>query len=328
MDLNRRRFLQFGLAAASVSTPFPAEASQSPGQDSAARGPADDPDHVGVLNDTTLCIGCRECEAACNRRNRLPRTAAPFSDRDVLRTFRRPSETAFTVVNQYAGSPSPDQAALQQTYCKVQCMHCLHPSCVSACIVGAMTKAPDGSVVYDPTICLGCRYCQIACPFEVPAYEFNEPLMPRVRKCELCTDRAKGTGANPACAASCPTEALVFGRRADLVAMAKERIARRPDRYVDHLYGDLEVGGTSWMYLVGRPVEEVGLVRLPETPPPERTEAIQHGIFKYGIIPVGLYGALAGIMWLNHRKHPEDHPGIGEVSDQPAGPGPGGEVRR
>jgi formate dehydrogenase iron-sulfur subunit len=328
MDLNRRRFLQFGLAAASVSTPCPAEASQSPGQDSAAHGPADDPGHVGVLNDTTLCIGCRECEAACNRRNRLPRTAAPFSDRDVLRTFRRPSETAFTVVNQFAGSPSPDQAALQQTYCKVQCMHCLHPSCVSACIVGAMTKAPDGSVVYDPTICLGCRYCQIACPFEVPAYEFNEPLMPRVRKCELCTDRAKGTGANPACAASCPTEALVFGRRADLVAMAKERIARRPDRYVDHLYGELEVGGTSWMYLVGRPVEEVGLVRLPETPPPERTEAIQHGIFKYGIIPVTLYGALAGIMWLNHRKHPEDHPGIGEVSDQPAGPGPGGEVRR
>ena len=328
MDLNRRRFLQFGLAAASASSPVPAEASQSPGQDAAASGPADNPDHVGVLNDTTLCIGCRECEAACNRRNHLPRTASPFSNRDVLRTFRRPSDTAFTVVNQFAGSPSPDQAALQQTYCKVQCMHCLHPSCVSACIVGAMTKAADGSVVYNPTICLGCRYCQIACPFEVPAYEFNEPLMPRVRKCELCTDRAKGTGANPACAASCPTEALVFGRRADLVAMAKERIARRPDRYVNHLYGEFEVGGTSWMYLVGRPVEEVGLVRLPEAPPPERTEAIQHGIFKYGIIPVTLYGALAGIMWVNHRKHPEEHPGIGEASDRRAGQGPGGEVQR
>ncbi len=324
MDLDRRRFLQFGLAAASVTTPTQAQAGQPPGP----TADAPDPDHVGVLNDTTLCIGCRECEAACNRRNHLPRTAAPFSDRNVLRTFRRPSETAFTVVNQFPGSPSPDQASIAQTYCKVQCMHCLNPSCVSACIVGAMTKAPDGSVIYNPTICLGCRYCQIACPFEVPAYEFNEPLMPRVRKCELCTDRAKGTGANPACAASCPTEALVFGRRADLVAMAKERIARRPDRYVNHLYGEFEVGGTSWMYLVGRPVEEVGLVRLPETPPPERTEAIQHGIFKYGIIPVTLYGALAGIMWLNHRKHPEDQPGIGEVSEPPAGPGPGGEARR
>lgn len=316
MDVDRRRLLQFGLAAASVA-PSPAHAGPSPGSASDRSDPAAGPDHVGVLNDTTLCIGCRECEAACNRRNHLPRTAAPFSDRDVLRTFRRPSEIAFTVVNQFQGSPSPDQAALQQTYCKVQCMHCLNPACVSACIVGAMTKAPDGSVVYDPTTCLGCRYCLVACPFEVPAYQFNEALMPLVRKCELCTDHAAGTGANPACAASCPTEALVFGRRADLVAMAKERIARRPDRYVNHLYGEHEVGGTSWMYLTGRPVQEVGLLQLPATPPPERTEAIQHGIFKYGAIPVALYGLLAGLMWVTHRKHPADQPGIGEVSGTP-----------
>lgn len=328
MDLDRRRLLQFGLTAASLATP--ARALAVSGQDVAAEASADvaEPDHVAVLNDTTLCIGCRECEAACNRRNHLPRTAIPFSDRTVLRTFRRPSDTAFTVVNQFPGSPSPDQAGLAQTYCKVQCMHCLEPSCVSACIVGAMTKAPDGSVVYNPTICLGCRYCQVACPFEVPAFEFNEALAPRVRKCELCTDQAKGTGANPACAASCPTEALVFGRRADLVAMAKERIARRPDRYVNHLYGEHEVGGTSWMYLTGRPVEEVGLLRLPETPPPRRTEAIQHGIFKYGIFPVALYGVLAGLMWMTHRAHPEDHPGVGEASAAPPAPAQDEEVRR
>lgn len=328
MNLNRRRILQLGLTAAAASVPSPLQAGESPGAADAPPGPEADAEHVGVLNDTTLCIGCRECEAACNRRNHLPRTAAPFSDRDVLRTFRRPSATAFTVVNQFQSSPSPDQAALQQTYCKVQCMHCLNPSCVSACIVGAMTKAPDGSVVYNPTICLGCRYCQVACPFEVPAYEFDEPLVPRVRKCELCTDRAKGTGANPACAASCPTEALVFGRRADLVAMARERVTRRPDRYVDHIYGEHEVGGTSWMYLTGRPVQEVGLLPLPTTPPPERTEAIQHGIFKYGIIPVTFYGLLAGIMWVTHRKHPEDHPGIGEMSDHAPRASQDEEVRR
>jgi len=328
MDVDRRRILQFGLAAASLSASSPTHASAAPGPPADPVPPTAEPDHVAVLNDTTLCIGCRECEAACNRRNHLPRTAAPFSDRDVLRTFRRPSATAFTVVNQFQGSPSPDQAALSQTYCKVQCMHCLNPSCVSACIVGAMTKAPDGSVVYNPTICLGCRYCQVACPFEVPAYEFDEPLVPRVRKCELCTDKATGAGANPACAASCPTEALVFGRRADLVAMARERIARRPDRYVNHLYGEHEVGGTSWMYLTGRPVREVGLLDLPSTAPPERTEAIQHGIFKYGIIPVTVYAALFGVMWVTHRKHPEDHPGIGEVSQPPDGAASGEEVRR
>jgi formate dehydrogenase iron-sulfur subunit len=312
MDLDRRRLLRLGLVAASAAASVPASAAGPTAADADAAGA---PDHVGVLVDTTLCIGCRKCEESCNRRNRLPRTAASFADREVLRTFRRPSDTAFTVVNQFPGNPSPDQTAITETNCKVQCMHCLQPSCVSACIVGAMTKASDGAVVYNPTICIGCRYCQVACPFEVPAYEFTKALAPRVRKCEFCTDRAKGTGANPACAASCPTEALVFGRRADLVAMAKERMTRRPDRYVNHLYGEHEVGGTSWLYVTGRPVEEIGLILLPATPPPERTEAIQHGIFKFGIIPVAVYGLLAAIMWRTNKGHPQDRPGMGTTSE-------------
>jgi Fe-S-cluster-containing dehydrogenase component len=327
MDLNRRRLLQIGLAA-SAAAPATALAGTQPDSAAPAHEPAVNPDAVGVLYDTTLCIGCRECEAACNRRNHLPRTAVPFSDKSVFGTFRRPSESAFTVVNQFQGGPSPDQSALAQTYCKVQCMHCLYPSCVSACIVGAMTKAPDGAVVYNPTICLGCRYCQVACPFEVPAYEFNEPLKPRVRKCELCTDHEKGTGANPACAAACPTEALVFGRRADLVATAKERIARRPGRYVDHLYGEHEVGGTSWMYLTGRPVEQIGLLPLTTAAPPARTEAIQHGIFKYGIIPVTVYGLLAGVMWFNNRKDQHDRPDAKEGHGKLPPAGRDKEVRR
>ena len=315
MKVNRRTMLKLGLAATAGASPRRVAAGES---QTPTEKPASSPDYVGVLVDTTLCIGCRKCEEACNRRNHLPRTAESFSDRGILRSFRRPTDTAFTVVNQFLGSPSPDQAGSPQTYCKVQCMHCLYPSCVSACIVGALTKSADGAVVYNPTICIGCRYCQVACPFEIPAYEFHEPLTPRVRKCEFCADRAKGTGADPACAASCPTETLVFGRRADLVAMAKDRLKRRPDRYVNHIYGETEVGGTSWLYLTGRPVQEVGLLNLPETPPPQLTEAIQHGIFKYGIIPVAFYGLLAGIMWYNHRKHPDDHPHAGEEPGAPS----------
>ena len=322
MHLDRRTLLKLGLAATSgVATPaLAAQESQAPKE-----RPQASANYVGVLVDTTLCIGCRKCEEACNRRNHLPRTAESFADRDVLRSFRRPTETAFTVVNQFPGSPSPDQAGVSQTYCKVQCMHCLYPSCVSACIVGALTKVSDGSVVYNPTVCIGCRYCQVACPFEIPAYEFHVPLTPRVRKCEFCADRTKGTGADPACAASCPTEALVFGRRADLVALAKDRLQRRPDRYVNHIYGETEVGGTSWLYLTGRPVREVGLLDLPDAPPPQLTEAIQHGIFKYGIIPVAFYGALAGLMWFNHRKHPpDDPPGGGAPDGRPASTSEGG----
>ena len=315
MKLKRRTLLKLGLAAASGAAAT-AIAAQEP-QAAKERG-APSPGYAGVLVDTTLCIGCRKCEEACNRRNHLPRTAVSFSDKDAFRSFRRPTETAFTVVNQFPGSPSPDQAGSRQTHCKVQCMHCLYPACVSACIVAALTKSADGAVVYNPTICIGCRYCQIACPFEIPAYEFHEPLTPRVRKCEFCAERAKGTGADPACAASCPTEALVFGRRADLVDMARDRLKRRPDRYVNHIYGEAEVGGTSWLYLTGRPVQEIGLLNLPETPPPQLTEAIQHGIFKYGIIPVGFYGVLAGLMWYNHRKHPDDEPHAGKEHEAPS----------
>lgn len=276
------------------------------------------PDHVGVLVDTTLCIGCRKCEEACNRRNRLPRTAEAFSDRYVFNNFRRPSANAFTVVNRFEGSPSSGQEEITHTYVKVQCMHCLYPSCVSACIVGALTRAGDGAVVYNPSICIGCRYCQISCPFEIPAYEFHVALTPRVRKCELCSDPARGKGADPACAAACPTEALVFGRRADLVAMAKERIKRRPERYVDHIYGENEVGGTSWLYLVGRPVEEIGLLELPDIPPPQRTEAIQHGIFNYGIIPIAFYGLLSGLLWYQKRRYPEEPPDADGSEDAPS----------
>jgi formate dehydrogenase iron-sulfur subunit len=292
--LNRRALLKLGLAATACAT----TASVAAGADQAPEeNHAPSPDYMGVLVDTTLCIGCRKCEEACNRRNHLPRTAQSFSDRDVLRSFRRPTDTAFTVVNQFPGSPSPDQPNVLQTFAKTQCMHCLIPSCVSACIVGALTKAADGAVVYNPTICIGCRYCQVACPFQVPAYEYNEPLTPRVRKCEFCTDRAAGTGANPACAASCPTEALVFGRRSELLAMAKSRQKRRPDRYVNRVYGETEIGGTSWLYLTGRPVTEVGLLSLPDAAPPLRTESIQHGIFRYGMIPIAFYGLLSYLMW-------------------------------
>jgi len=295
---NRRTFLKLSLASA-AGTAVPLQAKG--GEDSHPISP----DYVGVLVDTTLCIGCRKCEEACNRRNNLPRTAESFSDREALRTFRRPTENAYTVVNQFPGSPSPDQAVLPVTFVKVQCMHCLIPSCVSACIVGALTKAPDGAVVYNPSICIGCRYCLVACPFEVLAYEYDVPLTPKVRKCQFCTDRAKGTGANPACAAACPTETLVFGKRADLLAIAHKRLGTRPDRYLQHIYGENEVGGASWLYLTGRPVSEIGLLNLPGQAPALRTEAIQHGIFKYGILPVAFYGALAGIMWYNRRRQRE-----------------------
>jgi Fe-S-cluster-containing dehydrogenase component len=295
MGLNRRRFFTLLL---------PATAAIAAGSTAAATGDPPPPDEtqVGCLVDTTLCVGCRQCEEACNRRNELPRPETPFRDRSVFRTDRRPGVNNFTVVNEFPGAPSRDQPDKQSTYAKTQCMHCLDPACVSACIVGALTKAKDGAVVYNPSICIGCRYCLIACPFQIPSYEYDEILAPKVRKCEFCADQAEGTGADPACAAACPVEAIVFGKRSELLVLARSRIDRRPVRYIDHIYGEHEIGGTSWLYLYGREMEEISLLPLPTYAPPRMTEAIQHTIFKYGAIPFLVYGTLGGIMWHNLRK--------------------------
>lgn len=295
--MDRRLFLTTGFAALSGAV-LATETKSSENREIKAIESA----QVGCLVDTTLCIGCRKCEEACNRRNNLPRPENPFTDQTVFRDRRRPTEGVFTVVNEYPGMPSPDQKQIGATHCKVQCMHCLTPACVSACLVGAMTKLMDGSVVYNKSICLGCRYCMVACPFEIPAYEFSEPLKPKVRKCEFCADYVTKKGANPACAAACPTETLVFGKRQELLALARSRIKNRPDRYLDYIYGEYEAGGTSWLYLTGRPMKEIDLVPMPGKSPAVTTESIQHGIFKFGIIPMALYGFLAGVMWKNRKS--------------------------
>lgn len=295
MGIKRRFFIKSSLASL-VPLSLRAEEKKKDA------GPESQSIHVGCLVDTTLCIGCRKCEEACNRGNNLARPEKPFKDRTVFRRRRRPAAEAYTVVNQYPGHPSPVQKSAANTHCKVQCMHCLTPSCVSACVVGAMKKMADGSIVYDKSICLGCRYCMVACPFEIPAYEYDDPITPRVRKCVFCADYKKKKGADPACASACPMEALVFGKREDLLSLAKDRIKKRPDRYLDYIYGEREAGGTSWLYLTGRPHKDLDLLAMPVESPATLTEAIQHGIFKYGLLPIAVYGALGAIMWRYKRK--------------------------
>lgn len=251
------------------------------------------PDRFGVLTDLTYCIGCRRCEWACNEANGLPNQPLDsFSDTSVFEDLRRPTYEKYTVVNSYADK-GLDGGALNV---KVQCMHCEHPACASACIVGALKKHPDGPVTYDASACIGCRYCMIACPFQIPAYEYNNVLTPKVMKCTMCFERTIENGQLPACVEICPTEAIVFGHRKDLLELAHERIRKNPDKYIDHIYGEYEVGGTSWMYLSNQPFTEIGLPKLGDKSPAELTETIQHGIFKGFAGPVMLFGLLGIIM--------------------------------
>jgi len=206
------------------------------GAASAEEAPSED--GVGMLVDTTLCVGCRACEAACAEANHLP---DPPAGEEALSRRRDTSETAFTVVNRTEKSPG------LYRYAKKQCLHCLAPACASACPVRAMNKLATGPVVYDPQRCMGCRYCMLACPFDVPRYEYAS-TSPRVRKCSFCADR-QARGDPPACAEVCPSGALSFGRRPALLEAARSRIYGNPDRYLHRIYGEAEAGGTSWLYL-------------------------------------------------------------------------------
>jgi formate dehydrogenase iron-sulfur subunit len=238
---------------------------------------------MAMLYDSTKCIGCRACQNACKEWNRNP----PEAGADL-------SADTWTLI-QVAKPEGSDEWA----FLKRQCMHCLHPACVSACPVGALQQTEQGAVVYDPDRCIGCRYCMVACPFGVPKLEWEETL-PYIRKCTFCVDRLKD-GLEPACAAACPVGALVFGERESLVAEAENRIRSNPDKYVNHIYGKEELGGTSMLYLSHIPFEELGLPTLGSEPVTRLSEVVA----TYGTPSVALSVAtlLGGLYyWFTRRE--------------------------
>ena len=234
------------------------------GAEPAHARPVVDPDRFGVLVDATYCIGCRRCEFACAEENGNPHLElSAYDDTSVLDEMRRPDAESYTVINRY----SPPAYSDQPLDLKVNCLHCDHPACVSACIVGALEKNPMGPVTYDAWYCIGFRYCMVACPFQIPAYEYANAPTPRVMKCNLCAERTLNEGKLPACVEICPQEALTFGKRKDLIKIGHQRIQTHPGRYVNHIYGEKELGGTHWMYLSSAPFEEVGFDPNPGNEP-------------------------------------------------------------
>lgn len=293
----RRDFLKLSAVAGASLT----SASLNP----AKAGPKNilSPDRMGVLVDTTVCVGCRSCEWACKvAHNRPTPPLTEYENRSVFKARRRPDHESVTVVNEYR----QDDDGKSPVYVKAQCMHCDHPACVSACIVGAFTKEENGSVIWDTNKCIGCRYCMVACPFQVPAFEFGEALKPDIVKCDFCYSRTR-EGKMPACVEICPVEALTYGPRTELIKVARERIRRSPERYINHLYGENEAGGTSWMYLAGRDFAYLGLPNVGTHAMPGTSESIQHGIFAYFIPPVLLYALLGGVMWVTRRRKESEH---------------------
>lgn len=237
-----------------------------------------------ILVDITRCTGCERCVLACKEENGLGAD------------LRRPGQEAVdglsstrltTVLRQ------PDQHFVKQ-----QCRHCLEPACVSACVVGAMRKTPEGPVVYDREVCMGCRYCLVACPYGVPRYEWDQAV-PYVAKCTLCYPRLL-EGKVPACVEACPHEALLFGTRDDLLREAWSRIEREPERYVRHVWGEHEVGGTSVLYVSDISLGFLGWGGdLGDEPLPPLSWA---SLEKVPPVVVGMATLMSGIHWVIRRR--------------------------
>ena len=296
MSIGRREF--FRLACTAAAGLAAGEVTASERADNGGRNG----DSLGVLVDASVCISCRKCEWACNRQHQLTdRPQADFEDRSVCLTPRRPDASAFTVVNRYP-EETPGRGRGQGP------VPALPAPGVRVGLPGRRAaKHPQGPVTYDARQCIGCRYCMVACPFEIPAYEYRPGADAAGAQVHLLLRARDRRGAPPACVEICPNEALTFGRREDLIDAAYIRMKTTPDRYLPHLYGEHEVGGTSWLYLAAGGLWATPVCRRsPTGRAPDATERIQHGVFKGFVPPLALYGLLGLVMLHPARRSGAD----------------------
>ena len=243
-----------------------------------------------ILTDTTLCTGCEKCVEACRIENKL--------GKDVPRRWKRRiddlSSTRYTTIVRRRDKQKPGGIR----FVRQQCRHCVGPACVSACLVGALQKTPEGPVIYDSDKCMGCRYCMIACPYEIPRYEW-EKAVPEVRKCNMCYERIKD-GKEPACVEACREEATIFGGRDELLKEAHRRIQDDPDKYIDKVFGETEIGGTSVIYVSDIPLDF--LACKPELGDRPLSELTWAALSKVPPLAVGVGGVMAGVWWIIGRR--------------------------
>ena len=285
MGIDRRGWLKAMGAASATAAALPGRASAAEAEH------LSDEEAYGLLYDTTLCIGCQACVAACREANgdekEGPHAIANNLDAD----------TRNIIYAARKDEPDGDDVGFL-SYMKRQCMHCAEPACATACMFGGLQKDEHGRVWWNGSLCVGCRYCQIACPFEIPRFEWDS-ANPAIVKCELCRHREEG----PACAEVCPRDAVIFGTRAELLAVARQRMEENPGRYIDRIYGETDAGGTQCLYISHVPFEDLGLPELGERPLPDYSDQVHGLIWKGAVIPSALYALLGLAVFRSNRSH-------------------------
>ncbi|NTV15259.1 MAG: hydrogenase 2 operon protein HybA [Desulfobulbaceae bacterium] len=283
MTINRRDFLKAtsggALLLAAGASVVAAESTPLP------------PGAVGILYDATLCIGCKSCMVNCKKFNSTEEDGALYTPGGGIPYERENpegpwdevtdlSDKSVSIIRAYKNGTGVERGAEVNGYSFVKnhCMHCLNPACVSVCPVAALKKVPlSGAVIYDKSRCIGCRYCQMACPFGIPKFEWASNN-PRIVKCQLCHHRY-AKGGYSACCEYCPTGASIFGPVKELREEAKRRLAlkfgssydyptqtvgssrrmtQKVSRYIDRVYGLSEAGGTQYLLLAGVPFDKLG----------------------------------------------------------------------
>jgi formate dehydrogenase iron-sulfur subunit len=271
-----------------------------------------------TLVDINNCIGCRACQVACKQWNERDGESTELQDDLGFQNPATLSAKTYTLISFHELINEASQDGMDYAFAMRRCLHCLEPACASACPTTALSRREDGPVVYDQALCIGCRYCVWACPWEVPTAEWNT-LTPKIEKCTHCADRTGqplpqarngqdlsgaekqtflDTIATPACVKACPADALRFGEREEMLTEARRRIAKRPDRYVDHIYGEHEAGGTSVLYVSRVPFDKLGFPDVGTKPYPA------HSKIALGAVPpaVMAIGALLGAAYTFFRR--------------------------
>jgi len=299
-----------------------------------------------TLIDTTICIGCRGCQVTCKQWNSLPaeHTTLP-AENLALQNPKLLSAKTYVLIQQNEIDDATAPGGFRSVFVKRQCMHCEDPSCVAACPVTAMHKTKEGPVVYDASRCLGCRYCMLACPWGVPTAQWDS-LAPKISKCDQCYSRSteqiplERNGerlvpaqhqsyalqmAEPACIKQCPSGALKHGNREELLVEAKRRIRENPGKYVEHIYGEREAGGTNTLYLSAVPFETLGFPTV-QTEPFPHYSAIALGSVPPAVVGVG--ALLGGAYVISKRRAAVAAAEVGGVAvyEAPGAPGTTADV--